>query len=1650
MHFEKNHETLPIKFFFYLNFDEMLDQEFLYDTLQISKEAAMVKKGQGNFINGSFLNNGTITLTSENPSCHYQPVFLTTTDVEHVPLAIAAAKNAYKSWRYSSFEERRAHLLSLKAAFIRNEALMAEAISLEMGKVVAEALGEAKNLSARIDLMLEHGYKEVKTKELYHLRAETRAHAQGVLAVIGPYNFPAHLVNAHVIPSILLGNTVVIKPSEVCPMVAEIYAKSVAESSLPPGVVNVVNGRGDIGRLLSAHEDIDGVLFTGSYPTGRALKELLLDQPHKILALEMGGKNFAVVMDDADLEQALGEVINGAFLTTGQRCTATSRLLVHEKVFPRFKTALSTVVKSLRPCRSDEAGMFGPLATNNALKKFMSGLEQAKREGAEVIIESIELPNGAFVTPSLYQVSKDHPVKGYLGEELFGPNLCLESFQSLDQAIERINLSPFGLSNAIFTLDRTNSERMFFETKSGVFNINRSTNNSLGQMPFGGVNKSGNQRPAGIDAVKYVSFPVATTSLAYGDKSSSHALLKDVKLDETALESVVLRHQIEKSFEIYSIYSENAALDRIVYNLESFEGLYEQKESFFKELEGLFGSALKRTAHQLVIDLSSITLALISALDALLQRYASENGLNLRTNKNLAINVPENVSIPKSRTMLDRLYKDDFVPAEKKSAVIDLVRSRDAFLVSVDENPLVLLDAASQIATMGTGFLADAYQNAYDNHEFDLAILKNSDLSLPPSDDDHWQDASQAKSAFEDFLHDRSQHQFKSISYGASGAEANEIALDLCRRNGSKGTRILAFEGAFHGRTIMTLQATYNKEKRGPFAFSGFEAIFLPFPDLKNPDHQPAMPAGFLSDLRRGHIPEVSDADELLNSELKALAALKEEALKDQICAVIIEPMQCEGGDRYASNRFFSGLRALTRALKLPLIFDEVQTGFHLGREFLWYHQFNLVDENGRREHPDCLTLAKKAQLGVCLSMWENDRASSPHVIQLKRGLLHGESIKASQALFAEAKAKKELAVLKDYFPDLVIHPRACGFAFAFDMPKKELANHLIDQRFHYGFMAYIAGEKTLRFRLNTAACAENINRLFEKLFLALTDIRDQVLTKRSFTPQTSGTHKLDFSIERLDQDNFLRFEKDIERIENETYEKGRRDTMAELLAWLKLKDGIGLLAAAKIEGQDRLVGYAIGGPLEHSNCDGPKQDPHRGLNDSFYSANISLDKRAHGFGLGHRLKSEFIKAASLLKKPDGTKRYLFMASRNHVGHTAAMGHINKNFGGYQIKTYDDQYGDGSRSAYVRIPLQKNLHITKKSKTDVLDCQNSLQSPFHNVPESFLADVESNKLRSILGSKLTLSNWATPNVVRYSELLRKVSPKHLNHAYFTSGRDEVVDKGLRSLRFHRPKADIALGFSHQWLGNITAASRSLSHGEGQDQPFSFFDWPKIPHPALDGEKSFTELKRVIDQLGAERILGLVVELMGERSGLCFSDEHLEALDNIRKETQIPLVFVESASSFYRSGKDVFLSDHLKTKADMVWWYTGGQLGHIFVNDAYFVKKPLTLISTWDGDELSIARSYHNLLYANSLNSQAIKDFEHAMHGFNKKVLVHGQGVCYSLKLKSDGILKALDLGKKLKVIFGKGFDQTLMVMAKPDFTSAQFSQVIDAVTNIVG
>ncbi len=1423
--------------------------------------------GKGSFIGGVFIEAQGESIQSHNPARNYELVFETRGDISHVELAVQAAEQALPAWRSLSMDERILCLHRLEAAFKRREQDLSRMITAEMGKVQPEALFEAKNVAGRIVLTAEDGLKRVQTEH----DTGTRYHTQGVMAVLGPYNFPAHLMNSHIIPALLTGNTVVAKPSEMCPGVGEIYAECFQDAGLPPGVFNLVQGRGDVGKALVTHPRVRGVLFTGSYQTGRALNEMLLDHPHKILALEMGGKNTAVVLDDADLYQALVEITQGCIQSAGQRCTATGRVLIDRKVADKLIPALVKMAGEIKPADPTlESTIMGPLAGEIALNRFMALLEKIRSEpGCKVLLEAETLEGGAYVTPSIYQVEK------LSDTELFGPHYDIQLFDGLEEAIQLVNESQYGLSNSIFTRSEAKFERFYRETYSGVLNWNRSTNGVSGKAPFGGVGKSGNFRPAGIDAVRNTTYPVAVQKLAYGQPEVLKPLADKFAAHHAELEP-------------------------------SLEELVAGHEREFAE-----------------------------------QRYRHFESPH----------VPYGVKLPASEVMLQRLYKNNFVPREKKELVADLFSSTGPFLVSIDEEPLVLFDAASQIASLGIGFSGGMYQKALDEGKFTPTILSNA------------ADIAEEVEAYKKLLLSRAHESLNHVTFTTSGACANEKAFDLCRVNGPGGTRIIAFEGAFHGRTMMSLQTTYNPEKRAGFEMEGYEATFLKFGDL---------------------------------------TGLDAELAKGNMCAVIVEPVQCEGGDNFASVDFFRGLRQITRKYGVPLIFDEVQTGFGLFGPFFYHTAFGLTDG------PDCVCISKKAQLGAVLSVWEDTRPEHPHLISIQRGHLQAEAILHAPYQDLEKMVGEHLAKLAESFPERVLNPRNTGYGFAFDMPSPQEANHIVNQRFERGFMVYIAGTKTLRFRANIDTTEREIRYLFDELHHAL---GNKPAVKTPFRTEPALPLDSNLKIESLTTDNWSGYVDQIQLLEQAAYEPSRQDSMEFLHAWLEQPKSIGLL----LKLGEKLVGFAIGGPLEHSQADGPKQDPMRGLGNTFYSTDVNVHESIRGKGVGYHLKKAQIEAAKALG-------YSFMTGRNRVGSTDQIQRIAKSFGAYQVAIYDSQYGGDAQALYYRIPLNRPAVTPPLNKVErgpggeVLDWSNSIQAPLGAHAPELQSDLERGVFTSAVGTKLTLGNFVTPDFVRYTELLRHFMPKSCKHLYVTSGRDEMVDKGLRSLRVIRPKAQVAIGLQGQYLGHTTAAARSLTDPEHYTQPFGWFNWPLVA--------SSRGVEKAIEEHGADQIFAIVIELFGEMSGQMLSHDFLKRLDEIRNQTGIPLVYVETASSLGRNGESMFLSDTLPVKPNMVWWYAGAQLGHIFVDDANYVPKPLTLISTWDGDEMSMRRTYRHLLVAHEQLQQGTpKAFEAAMAGLGS-----GAGLYHALDFETrERAENAHRIFKDAGLLLAKGFGGKLIV-----------------------
>jgi len=1466
-------------------------------------------KALGDYIGGAFHAPTGDVLISRNPARDGAVVLETAVSAERMTAACDSAAEASAAWSALTLDERYERLLPLRDAIAAQRDELAEAIMLETGKLHSEARGEVNALLSRfalirdvVELDLAGGPLPGRPNE------QLRFHPLGVVGVIGPFNYPLHLCHAHLVPALLMGNTVVVKPSEVTPLAGQRYAQAVAAAGLPEGVLNIVQGAGAGGAALVADPHVRGLCFTGSYAVGKKILTAALERPELLVALEMGGKNTVVVLDDADLRQAAHEIVVGGYLTTGQRCTATDRVLVHKSVAERLMAALDPMVESLRFGDPKDANSFaGPLATETGRDSFEAAIAAAQAGGADAVVSGGRMDGGYFVRASLHRLPEgQHDIAGYTDTEVFGPNIGVEVVADDDEDIAVLRNSPYGFANSVFTGDSARFERFYRDTHSGILNSNRSTNLASPRLPFGGVGRSGNYRPAGAYAPRNTVVPMAVQENVLGTVQV-HPMLADL-MPPPNFDSLARRHAAEEA----------------------------------------------QDARRTLLDQP----------------------------RPMRLMRPPDGRMPKSAAQLIRLYAGERVVREKKPAVFDHLRSAGPWFVSIDDEPLSVLDGMSQTATLCGGFAEDEVVRAFFEGGFGDTICHNIDTSGRET---------VSSQAYATVLRQEVQG-LPHVTFANSGAEANEKALALCRLNSPNpsATKVLAFEGSFHGRTLFALHATYNPVKREPFQISGHEATFAPFPVWATPNgEEPLAPAGFYAAAAHGDLSEMirrfgnKDESPLLAAEVNSLMAVHAALSTGDYFACIIEPMQSEGGDRYASTRFFRALRLLTRHHNVPLVFDEVQTGFGLGGPFVWHDSFRLVNKRGRPDYPDAVTFAKRAQCGVVMSRWPDPEHTSAHNASLVRGRLHAEMM----ALTHDAERIEKLVLptlmgLADAFPHLVKNPRGRGYAFAFDLPSAQHVKAYIGQRFWRGAIVFAAGSRTVRYRLSSGYYAREVRQLMEMVRRSLSwlDAHPNATPpawEDEVEPATERREPPEYRLRNVSPTEALELLPQILDIEYQIYEPARRTPPVHTRA--ALADPEGVVTIAEIPEGDRwqFVGFGIGAPLENSLDveEGPDRDVMLGRGNTLYSVSLTVRDGYQGMGIGRAIKMEQLREAARRRTADGKPRFRHVTSRNRIGHTAPMRHLNRVLGAHSVCVLTGQYLDPEGQAiYNRIPLPPFAPVAATPASDEdaaaeppkTELSEGISRPFATPPESLQRALADGLLYGPVVNKITLLNYVTPAVVRAFEWVSALVPE-LPHMYLTSSRDEMVDKALRILRWHRSDARVAIGLDGGYVGHTTGAARSISDPRVHRQGAAVFDWPRIPHPAVVGtEAAIAALRRTVQQLGAANVFGLIFEPVQERTGRVVPAEFLHELAALRDELDLPVVAVETASACYRSGCGPFATSGKGFTPDLLVWWGGAQTGYMHVSSRFFVSKPLTMVSTWDGDELSMVREHHQLRAARNV------------------------------------------------------------------------------------
>ncbi len=468
-----------------------------------------------NFINGEWIESVTgQAFENVNPANRNELVgMFPKSNSEDVDRAVAAAKEAYKSWRLTPAPKRGEILFRAARLLLERKETLAEQMTREMGKVLTETRGDVQEAIDMTFYMAGEGrrqFGQTTPSELSNKFCMTARSPIGICALITPWNFPMAIPSWKIMPALICGNTVVIKPATDTPLSTHNLVQVLEEAGVPRGVVNLVTGSGGtVGTPLMTHTDVRVVSFTGSTEVGRQVSKACAET-FKHACLEMGGKNVIIVMNDANLELAVDGAVWGGFGTTGQRCTAASRVVVHKDFHKQFTEVFATRARALKVGNGlDPTVQVGPLINEGQLRIVDEYVHIGKDEGARLLcggqrLTGGEYDSGAFYTPTVF--ADCDPKMRIAQEEIFGPVVSVIPCDILDPAIEIGNGVVYGLSSSIYTQDVNNAFRAMRDMETGIFYVNASTIGAETHLPFGGTKQTGNgHREAATAALDFYS-----------------------------------------------------------------------------------------------------------------------------------------------------------------------------------------------------------------------------------------------------------------------------------------------------------------------------------------------------------------------------------------------------------------------------------------------------------------------------------------------------------------------------------------------------------------------------------------------------------------------------------------------------------------------------------------------------------------------------------------------------------------------------------------------------------------------------------------------------------------------------------------------------------------------------------------------------------------------------------------------------------------------------------------------------------------------------------------------------------------------------------------------------------------------------------------
>ncbi|WP_372761692.1 succinylglutamate-semialdehyde dehydrogenase [Pseudoalteromonas sp.] len=430
-----------------------------------------------------------------------------------VDAAIKAARAAQLGWADTALEQRIAVLENFAAQLKQHSEEFAVIIAQETGKPLWETRTEVGAMTGKVAISIRAYHERTGTTEnpMPGAKAFIRHKPHGVVAIFGPYNFPGHLPNGHIVPAILAGNTVVFKPSELTPYVAEFTLSLWLKAGLPAGVINLVQGEIDTGKALASHQNIDGLFFTGSSNTGHLLHQQFAGHPGKILALEMGGNNPLIVKDVSDVSAAVHDIIQSGFITSGQRCTCARRVFIEKSangdaILAKLISATNNIL--VDDSFAAEQPFMGAMISETAALGMVAAQNELVAKGATVLVELKQLtPGTGFVSPGIVDVTN---VTDMPDEEHFGPLIKVYRYSDFDLAINEANNTRFGLSAGILADSESDYQHFLKRIRAGIVNWNRPITGASSAAPFGGIGASGNHRASAYYAADYCAYPVAS------------------------------------------------------------------------------------------------------------------------------------------------------------------------------------------------------------------------------------------------------------------------------------------------------------------------------------------------------------------------------------------------------------------------------------------------------------------------------------------------------------------------------------------------------------------------------------------------------------------------------------------------------------------------------------------------------------------------------------------------------------------------------------------------------------------------------------------------------------------------------------------------------------------------------------------------------------------------------------------------------------------------------------------------------------------------------------------------------------------------------------------------------------------------------------